>query len=57
MMSIDFKKFEHLMKEKDAADFDYSYIESVLSSYNIEFANEKKKIGQKCEIDVFGKMS
>lgn len=43
MMSIDFKKFEHLMKGKDAADFDYSYIESVFSYYDIEFAKEKKK--------------
>lgn len=45
------------MKGKDAADFDYSYIESVFSYCDIEFAKEKKKIGQKCEIDVFGKMS
>lgn len=43
MMSIDFKKFEHLMKGKDAADFDYSYIESVFSYCDIEFAKEKKK--------------
>lgn len=47
MMSIDFKKFEHLMNEKDAANSDYSYIESVFSCYDIEFAKEKKKIRTK----------